>query len=35
MSYVLVLLMVIDVVLGLPDLFPEGCLHPSFYIQGG
>jgi hypothetical protein len=35
MSCVLVLLMAVGVVLKLLDLFPRGCLYPSFYIQGG
>jgi hypothetical protein len=35
MSRVLVLLMAIDVVVEVGDLFPEGCLYPPFIFNGG
>jgi hypothetical protein len=35
MSRVLVLLMAIDVVVEVGDLFLEGCLYPPFIFNGG
>jgi hypothetical protein len=35
MSYVLVLLMAIGVAVVLLPVVLQGCLYPSFYIQGG